>query len=438
MSFKENIDASRGRSIASRSGPEGDVLCPKGAECRHGIECTIDGHSHRVGPLSGPKRRLREASGKKAPDKPTRYKLCKHLRVGDCGNPDHFHCHSSNCSCTHHIVQKMIEATEVPETDLYDEYESLRVGDPDIPSDILYARTNLSKEDLRELTKTWTRLDGPNTHRSIEEQGQINATVGKEPEGVKVQPENVSTPAPTKSHEQESPNSNDHLNVQNPTNDVPSNEENEVSSMTIAEFLGELYPTREVTLFFTGNVPGEKSPSMLSRMRDWCLRRCPLTRIDKSIDVNECRETMISEYLDLQASNREEVKWIWKSEWDEGDALRQDKGQLLFFLNLYPAMCRGRVYWDVVEAAMESPDLLRARGLTKENSIPEYLLPKICDWVSRFVKDQKGRCVTTLSDTIICIVNQIVARSIKFMLATTPDKEVDFRKWGGARRRRVL
>lgn len=408
---------------ASNPGPSSDE-CPHlkcTTTCIHGLSCTIDGHMHAAGILDGRKRRIAEQAGKKKKTQ-LRLTLCKSLRVSECGTEDHYHCSSSTCHCIKAIIQ-MMETTDAKEekydTSLYDpDSSSSETDDP--PPPLPKTKKQLRKE--RDVAD----------YAAIEEEGNINQALPRPPtkaesdvQGMGLTP----TPPPLKTNPRQP------VVVELNTDSVPCNAGDEVTSIDLKTFLSNTLdctpPTKRVMLFVNCTVQKDYVP-LLKRIRDFVLLKCPFTRTAVAVNSNELHpHDSVTEAQTVMETQLKEVKFFWKNYDQHGDLLSSNTGDQIYFKQYYPGYYWGTIYIDVTKKAMRDPLLLRPQVINRAGDISESVLCLVTDWYGRNYPSE-DRSVTITTDTLVHIVNQLVARYGKLRSAVTGSAAMDFRTGGRA------
>lgn len=389
--------------------------------CVHGLKCTIHGHMHAAGQLEGRKRRVAEQLGKKKKTK-LRLTLCKRSLSAECGLEDHYHCSSSTCHHVRTIIGMILEKD-------YNEQKEYSFHDDDVSS---------SEDDdvppPRLSAKKLAKLKDKADYIAIEEEGAINRAEDKasaDARGMGLAP-NILPPLK--------------INPRQPVvselnaDCVPCPAGDEVTSIALKDFLEDPVDPTLVTkrvLLFVNCTVGKDYVPFSSRIRDYLLKNCPFTKTTTTVVANELNpRNTVAEAQAVMETKQDEVKFFWKTFDQPGDLLSSDSGEQNYFLQLYPGCYYGDVYVDIARDAMLDRQLLRAATINKNGDISESTLASITDWYGR-KHINPGASVTVMTDTIVHIVNQLVARYAKLRSALTNNQELDFRTGGRARRTRA-
>lgn len=207
---------------------------------------------------------------------------------------------------------------------------------------------------------------------------------------------------------------------------VPANGGDEVTSV-IEMGPHPQFPTKDVLIFFQMKVGNELTP-ILTRVANFFRRHIPFTTIGANMMVNDV-EGIIPEFLHLTDSNAGRVSWWWAKTGVATD-ITPNNGHYTSFVDLYPSCQSGVVYSDMLESALREPELYTTLCIDQKGKVMKSISLRVQSWVAR--NDYLVRDIGIVMTTTLCIVNQLVARSILFCGVLPTSTELDFRTKGVA------
>lgn len=475
---------------------EEEPECSHGVRCPHGKSCTRDGHLHFSKALDGYKRRKREEqkSDSEKVNKPPRFKVCPKLRPSECEFKAHSHCPKDDCPVRQKIITMVVdmlnadnepgeavaddEPGPVPqgfmhelasyhaddqEERLDDHPPNFRAADyadlvPNPDHDDSDAQNSDEDDELPDDHPIPVEVKVPEDIPLEEIEPIYGALLHEEPE-----PEVLEDPLPEEpepevpvveiveeapppafadellanglwelaAHEWIQPNHGDRnpVVVHDDLNNqmvVPALGGDEVTSV-IDMGPHPQFPTKDVLIFFQVTVGTELTP-ITTRIANFFRRHVPFTTLEANMMVNDT-EGGIPEFLRLTQSNAGRVSWWWAKN-KNATQITPNHGHYTSFSKLYPSCQSGVVYSDMLDDALRSPELYTILCIDAKGRVMKSVSSRVQSWIAR--NNYLERDIGIVTTTTLCIVNQLVARSILLCGVLPSSSELDFQTKGVA------
>jgi hypothetical protein len=174
---------------------------------------------------------------------------------------------------------------------------------------------------------------------------------------------------------------------------------------------------------------GEELTPITTKIANFFRRHIPFTSITADMMVNDVGG-FVPEFLRLTQSNAGRVSWWWSKN-SNTTQITPNSGHFLAFAALYPSCQSAIVYSDMLEDALRSPELYTVLCIDAKGKVMKSVSTRVQSWIAR--NNYLERDIAIVTATTLCIVNQLVARSILLSGVLPSSSELDFQTKGVAR-----